>query len=183
MNVTDDELTAILDALTDDGDTYEVDARLTLVLHIEYDPDTSINDYDCYGRTERYSHRYYNGEQRTPRPDDMDGSARKIEVDRGDWMWWQPSDDMKSAKAWGGPPDEYPAALRAHIDLATDLLRGGFKMVGLELRERVTDSWGHTHTVTVDQQWLGGIDSLDNGYIRTIISDLLVELVSQDETS
>ena len=52
MNLPDDIMTSALDALTDDGDRFELPDGRSLRLHIEHDPDTSINDYGCYGRTD-----------------------------------------------------------------------------------------------------------------------------------
>ena len=172
MNVTDDELTAILDALTDDGDTYDLDARLTLVLRIEPD-DTSaydhINDADCWGKLEWARNDPYSGRSR--RPDHFDGKARIVEHDSPHTLWWQPTPEV-----WGTPK---PWNFDADFAEVRRLLHDGFYQVGLKLRERVTDSWGHAHTVTVDQQWLGGIDSLDNGCLREIVGDLLHDLADE----
>ncbi len=43
---TEQITTEQLATLTDDGDTIELDDTRRLVLHVEPDPDASINDYD-----------------------------------------------------------------------------------------------------------------------------------------
>lgn len=176
-------LADLLAQLADDGDTVELDDTHSLVLHVETDGDSSIRDADCWGLTERYAHDYCR-EGRTQRPPEMDGSARKIEVDRGYWVWWQPADHLKSPKRWARawsdagtePPVSYADALRQHVELATELLRYGFKQVGLELRETLTDSLGHEHSVTIETAWLGGIDSLGDGYLAEVLGELVDEL-------
>jgi hypothetical protein len=45
------------------------------------------------------------------------------------------------------------------------------------VHETVRDSRGGNHVVTVDQAWLGGIDTLDDkAYKRSIIEDLFLDL-------
>ena len=174
MNLPDDIMTSALDALTDDGDTYELPDGRMLRLHIEHDPDSDINDYECYGRTEQFCHRYSEG--KVERPADMDGSARKIEVDQGYWMWWQPDKDMKSAKAWGGEADQYERVFRDYLNHVTDLLRYGFRTVGVSLHEHVTDSLGNDHLVELTAEYIGGVDSTDDSYLRELVSDQINEL-------
>lgn len=183
MDLTENQLIDALDALDQDGARFDFATsnwEFQLRLSIEHDPDIDINHYDCYGRSSRYSYRYSDGHQ--PRPDDMDGSARKIEVDRGDYVWWQPPDDFRSPKQWakawaesGTEAPPYEATFRALLDQVTDLLRYGFNVVGLHL-------WQHAETanglrwVEIDAAYLGGVDSTDPTYLRDIVSDLIADL-------
>ena len=47
----DGALAALCEGL-EDGTTADIGADLRVVLHLEHDPDTSISDYDGYGKTE-----------------------------------------------------------------------------------------------------------------------------------
>lgn len=170
--LTDHE-TDIVGDLHEDGDRYVISDRWSIVLRIEVDDDCSINDYDCYGTTERYCHDYHD---RAPRPSGFTGAARKIQMDRGSWIWWQPAPDFVSAKAWGGSADDYADAFRLHVETATDLLRYGFKQIGLELHEVIEDTLGNDHDVIAAQQWLGGVDSLDGDNLSRIVGELLSDL-------
>ena len=154
----DGALAALCEGL-EDGTTADIGADLRVVLHLEHDPDTSISDYDGYGKTEKYAHRYVHGESRTPRPDDFDGSARKIEVAQGYWIWWQPADDMKSFKAWGGTDRElYEKAAREHYEIACRLLRDGFMQLGVELQRKCdADHW---------HGGVAGVGGVDRGGLR-----------------
>lgn len=168
MNISLDDLAK----LTGDRDTIQLDDTHELRLRIEPDPESSINDGDCYGRTERYCHDYH---ERAPRPADMDGSARKIQVSRGEWIWWQPADDLRSLKAWiksGGDPGTYPEAYAEHLRMAERLLQDGFMQVGLEVWE--TNERGYEYVI--DSTWLGGVDSLDNGYLQDLLKEQIYEL-------
>lgn len=173
-------------ALTHDGSVYQLEDGRELRLSIGYDEGTRINDFDIWGRSEQYSHRYLYGESHTPRPDDMDGSARKIEVAQGAWMWWQPADEYKSEKRWiaqwadhgGTPPMPYEQAFREHIQEATDLLMWGFSVVGVCLYESVSDSRGHAHMVEVASDYMGGcvLDVLHPEYLVDALSQILPNL-------
>ena len=145
--------------LTDDGDTVDLDDGRTLRLRVEFDQDTTINDFDCYGKTERYCHDYWR-EGRTLRPDDFTGNAEKIQVDRGLWIWWEPPAD--------GPKRGTPE-FRQFRGTVTDLVSYGFVLVGLELCEG-TDAYNRP--VVVDVTWLGGVE-------RSGVTDTLPDLMSE----
>ena len=176
MTMTDDQLKDALDALTDDGDTFDIDDTHQLRLVIEHDDDASINDYDCYG-TISWVDSYRSGRAR--RPSEMDGAARKLQVGRGEWVWWQPPADMIHT----GPRSETADAsvseqlnvLRQHV---TDLVESGFSVVGVQLHELVLDSRGHEHWVLVDADYLGGVDSTKPEHIREYLSDMIENLVT-----
>lgn len=174
MELTDDQLHDALAALTEDGDRYAINDTFELRLTIEHDDDGDINHYECYGRTEKFSHRYSDG--KVDRPADMDGAARKIEVDRGDYIWWQPAEDMTSAKKWGGPPDEYAAVFRTYVEQVTELLQWGFSILGVEVWQEVEDVHGHTHKIRVDSAYIGGVDSTKPEHITDLVSDRIADL-------
>lgn len=164
MNLSDDQLTELV--ATNDVEVTDVFGReYTLRLHVEPDNETSINDYDCYG-TISQGYDYWH-EAKSERPAGFDGAARKMQIERGTWVWWQPPADIK-------PESESVADL---FRLVRNLIECGFTAVGVSLHETVTDSLGHDHEVQVDVAWLGGIDTTDDpAYLRSVVADLLLEL-------
>ena len=177
MELTENQLADALDALDQDGARFDFATskwEFQLRLSIEHDDDATINHYDCYGRTEKFSHRYTDG--RVERPADMDGAARKVQVDRGDYIWWQPADDMKSAKAWGGDPAEWPAVWKQYVDHCIDLLRDGFSLVGLHVWQHLETAHGDMRWVEIDSTYLGGVDSTKPDDLRDLVSDLIADL-------
>jgi hypothetical protein len=177
MDLTENQLADALDALTEDGDRFDFATsrfEFQLRLSIEHDDDAHINHYDCYGKTEQFCHRYT--DRNVERPADMDGSARKIQVDRGEWIWWQPPADMTSAKKWGGPPDEYPEMFRKFVQQVTDLLQWGFSIVGLHVWQHLETAHGDMRWVEIDSAYIGGVDSATPEYMRDLVSDLIADL-------
>ncbi len=173
--------TELVETLTSDGDEYPLSDNLKLRLLIEHDPHTTINDYDCYGKCSKYAYDYRDDGFRN-RPDGFTGRARKIEVDRGLVMWWEPYDEtygwQDDAGEWHyGKWEQLPRdEMRRQINFITDLLREGFKAVGLRLMERVEDRLGHDHWVQVDTAWIGGVDDVSSANLPDLILDLTVEL-------
>ena len=160
MNIDDIDLSA----LTDVGDTLELDDGRRLRLVVEHDEHTRINDFDCYGRTDEYSYGYTWPEGHRARPDDFDGNAEKLSYDRNTWMWWQPPSDVSRGS------DEF-RALRSHV---IDLLERGFDRIGLEL---LGDNDFYGRPIVLDATWLGGCDSTD---VTDYLPDLLVDLLGGD---
>jgi hypothetical protein len=166
------------DWLTSEGDILTVDDTHRLALRVELDTESSINDYDSDGFTEEYAHRYCDGF--VARPDNMDGNAMKIEVDRDLWIWWQPyNGEIGYVDATGTQGSAKWSALPSHVRLAekrriTDLLQAGFLSVGCLLQESVSDSYGGEHWVTVAEEWLGGCT--DVGSVVDDLCSLLVGL-------
>lgn len=158
MNLTPEQLAQ----LADDGDVLKLDDGRMLRLRIEVDQDFSINDYDGDGKTEQHAHSY--SEDRPQRPAGFTGNAEKIQVDRGYWMWWEPPAD--------GPKRGTPEfiAERARV---RDLLECGFKGVVLELCVGI-DAYGRPIVVGSESLW--AIDSLDNGYLAEVVSELAEEI-------
>lgn len=152
----------ILEELTDDGDTFELSDGRTLRLRIEPDAGTTINDFDCYGKMSKYAFDYVH-DAHAPRPDGFNGNAEKIQVDRGYWVWWQPPDDIPRSS------EQFSEFRR----MVRDLLEIGFYQVGLELLDG-TDAYGRP--IVVKQEWLGGVDSIEEDHLADILSDMLAEL-------
>ena len=185
MELTENQLADALDALDQDGARFDFATErweFQLRLSIDADVDADINHYDCYGRTEKFSHRYVDG--RKPRPDDMDGAARKIECSQGDYIWWQPPADMVSPKKWTmawvaagqEPPTTFGDAFRSLVEQVTDLLRYGFSIIGLHVWQHLETAHGDMRWVEIDSTYIGGVDSTDADVLRDIVSDLIADL-------
>jgi hypothetical protein len=154
-----------LSSLTDDGDTLQLDDGRVLRLKIEVDTDASINDSDCWGKVydgpalRRNDMGYY------PRPDGFTGNAERLWYGNDGPWWWEPPADIKR----GTPAfDEMRQQVR-------ELLAWGFKVVTLELPS-TCDRCGRSQVVESASLW--GIDSLDNGYIHEVVSELADELIA-----
>jgi hypothetical protein len=142
------------------------------------DEDTRLNDYECYGETSKYAYSYLRGESRTPRPDHFTGAARKIEVDRGYWMWWQPPADYNQLDA---------EVQRRLYNLVVDLLRGGFTILFVEVEYRCSccGTWADLASFS-----LGGIEVVNDDIKGEVLYDALGEAnitvtpdLSQEEPS
>ena len=158
MNIDDIDLTA----LTDDGDTIEIGERHRLRLRIEVDEVSSINDYESDGRVEWCNDR----DPHAPRPDGFTGAAEKLWAPQNcGAFWWQPWD----AKEWAALPDDVKRRERWRI---CRLMAFGFKQIGLELQEQITDSFSGEHWVEIATEWLSGVD----GFYPEIVPDLAGQL-------
>lgn len=172
--MNENDIALILDTLDHDGATYETDDGRTITLSIEQDPDTQVNDYECYGETSKYAYDYWR-DGKTARPSHFDGNAEKIEVDRGLWVWWQPP---RGEMAWidpetGKPARRGSAVFEKNRSDIIDLLRCGFSVVSIRVDHECGEC-GHTHEA--DGASVGGVDSIDNGYLRELVTDLLAEV-------
>lgn len=146
-----------LSSLQHDGDTIYLGNGQSLRLSIEPDQDTSVNDFDCYGELQ-----WTNGD----RPESFTGLARIIERDRGSNLWWQP---------WDGATEQDATRF---LPTLTELITHGFSVVGLHLRETISDSLGNEHTVTIDSTYLGGVDDVSSNYLPEILSEMIHELTT-----
>lgn len=173
------DVEAALDALTDDGDTWEMPDGRTLRVRIEpdtyLDPEHEINGVDCWGRvawceldsTYTFDYVHYH----KPRPEGFDGDALKLHTDFGGAFWWQPT-----LKAWGVTREEWtPERRREEAARIVDLMTYGFSVVILEVLDG-TDAYGRP--VIREATSLGGIDSLENGYLRHVLSDMIAEVTA-----
>lgn len=147
-------------SLTDDDDVVDLDDRFSARLRIEPDEAHTVFDEDpeVFGKLE------WVDSPHGPRPHGFDGRSRKIHTS---WqaLWWQPPSDL---------PDEY---LGSTAEKILDLVTYGYKGVILELRESITDAFGNSHLVVVNETSLWGIDTLDDGYITDVVEDLAHELI------
>lgn len=189
MNATV-ELPEILDELTDDGDTVELDDGRTLRLRIESSDESFLfvhkdgtldtND-ECYGTFAFYDTRERNcGSYGYPvRPDGFDGNAEVLRSNGGDPLWWQPPTgdyaliDPDTGKPARRGSDTF-RQLRSHV---LDLLEFGYSAVGVEVLDG-KDAYGRP--IVVNHAWIGYVEP--EGYatwkdtLRGIVSDLLAEL-------
>ena len=149
-----------LDKLRTDGDTIDLNDGRVLRLRIECDPYSTVEDApDCYGLVGRSTTDRDTGHQR--RPSNMNGSAEILRRDCRAHLWWQP------------PPDIEQDSRSELRNLVADLCEYGFKGVILELCEG-EDHYGAP--IVRDSASLWGIDSLENGYLLTVVGELWGEL-------
>lgn len=146
--------------LRDDGDTLQLWGGQTLRLLITTDDGGfTINDFDCYGRTEWVNK---DGLGRHTRPECMNGDARVIDTGRGAACWWQPPADVAA---------EYiPSILKEVLGIH----QFGFQIYTLELL-RGADVYGRD--IVVEAVTIGGIEPfIDSSYSDSVIRDLLNDI-------
>lgn len=168
MNYTD-----ILSLTADLSDIYPGDTKIvkldgTFTAHIEtwHDDESSINDYEGDGEVSlAYS---YHRDQNVPRPSHFTGRARKIQIDRGSWVWWEPYSELTETQ------------IVETLPRIRNLLESGFYGITVTIKDDAVDKWGNLHRVTVALYSLGGIDTLDAPYFgehcAEVISDALAFL-------
>ena len=150
-----------LDKLRTDGDTIDLNDGRVLRLRIEVDQNSTVEDSpDLYGLVGWSTTDRDTGHQR--RPSNMNGSAEILRRDGHASLWWQAPADITDDKA--------RRELRA---LVADLCDYGFKGVVLELCEG-EDHYGAP--IVRDSASLWGIDSLEDGYLLTVVGELWGEL-------
>lgn len=151
--------------LRDAEDRVTLEDGRTVILRIEPDPTTTINDYDCYGRVEWTR----NGEYGPVRPNDMTGRAQILDRDwhgsYGSALWWEPYSDKDYV-----PDAEQIRRERMHI---RDLIEYGFMSVGLVVMEDCPNC-GRAHVS--NEWWVGGVDSIEEQYVKELVADALVKL-------
>jgi len=150
------------------------DGSVRYRLTIDLDQDCSINDYETDGKVSDYVSWDHGHESR---PDGFTGRAMKIEVDRSGFVWWEPYNDLygwKEGDVWqSGLWEQLPADVRAkEKNRIQDLLQRGF--VGVTVDRQTRCDQGHWHTQ--EGASLGGIDSLENGYLAEVVQELIGEL-------
>lgn len=155
--------------LRDDNDTAALKDGRTARLRIEHDEAFTIEDMgpEAYGLVAWDSHRT-NDYGYPERPDGFDGNAEKVSTSDGrDRFWWQPPADLCGGWERGG---EHFPKLRS---LVADLVTYGFHVVTVEVLDGI-DAYNRPIVVAVAS--LGGIDSLDDGYLDDVVGELLGEL-------
>ena len=111
------DASAIADDLIDRQSVVLPDGR-TVRLVEDPDYDWSIDDFaDCYGRIEhiRREHRDH-----PVRPDGFDGFARKVWSHDGECFWWQPPDDLRTAKRESVYVEDAHGVIHRRPDVFTD---------------------------------------------------------------
>jgi hypothetical protein len=120
---------AVATKLVTDGEAILPDGRIVRFRE-EQDTDTSINDFECWGRVKYVASPYDRDGNRAGRPAEFDDLAEKILTDRGDTYWWQPTLEL-----WGIPASQWHASEslresnRAEV---RNLLNYGFRLLTLE---------------------------------------------------
>lgn len=161
MELTDDILSELAKAQYGAPNTAELPSGDKLRLRVEVDDTTSINDFDGYGRISSC----FDYHRQSERPPEFDGAARKIQVERGCYVWWQP---------WEGFLQLSADDQRKGVQEVTDILQFGFHVLILELC-RGEDAYGDPIVVAFEA--LGGVEACaDTAYIKSIISDQWAEL-------
>lgn len=150
-----------LSGLTDDGDTVDLGDGHTLRLRIEGDPYTYLDDYDWYGRVDLGQRNPDTGYNERPR--DFDGNAEKIDVIYGP-IWWQPPADVaRGSKTF--------TAIRQTV---RDIVSFGYSVYILE---HLYDTDAYGCPIVRAYATIGGVEPFpDTAYVRSLVSDLYVEL-------
>src|SRR5258708_24402875 len=97
----------------------------------------------------------------------MTGRTRRLQVGRGDWVWWEPPSPEMIGVTWD------KATMDAEAARIRDLIEVGHVGVVLELLDGI-DAYGKPIVRNVASLW--GIDSLADGYLADVLADLLGEL-------
>ena len=134
--------------LIDDGDTVEVDGW-TYRLRVEPDMDSSINDYDCYGRYDYGTTNRYTGKSVPPADFDLDRTERLTILN--DLVWWE---RPESFETWT------PANQSEMRSLVGDLVSFGFSVVFVE---RLGDKDAYGSFIVLDYDCIGGVDTQSAG--------------------
>jgi len=159
-----------LSELAEDGDTLKMDDGRMLRLRIRVDQDTEVQNEEFYGEFSwARNDPNYVGAYNTHRPTGFDGNAEKLSTYHGDSYWWQPPRGDYEMTCKRGSPEF--AEFRQNVKA---LVEWGFKGVVLELLDG-TDGYGRPIVVEVASLW--GIDSLENGYLAEVVSDLVGEVL------
>jgi hypothetical protein len=168
------DLHRIAEVLSTDNEAFLQDGRVIRFTD-EQDNDTSINDFECWGRIEYVASLYDRDGNRAERPKGFDGMATKILTDRGDTYWWQPTPDL-----WGIGADRWhkDATLRQRErSQVRDILNYGFRLLTVE----VYSVCGCGSEKLVAYASAGGIEPLgDTTHTVSVIEDLLPEVLTPE---
>jgi hypothetical protein len=155
------------------------------ILCIRQDMDYSGADYinDCddsiYGKVSKYAYSYRRDRPgRGQRPDGFTGRARKLEVDRGYWMWWEPPATLwvgDREVPWEQAGDEATELTRK----VRELLQYGLYIIHVQRQEAC--NMGHWHTVA--QAACGGVDVPYRHLINDLIEEVNYEITDTQPTS
>lgn len=160
--LTDDIRAELLDGVDCDTDVTFGDWQL--VVTVEPDYDSSINDYESDGRVEPV--RYNRTTGYSIRPNWCDGSAEILTTGRGDSYWWQPFKD-------GGHTYNTAADRRRVLDL----LEGGF--VGIVVKLYTECDCCNSQTLVGEESLFGlcGATVYDSEETEQIVTELLDTII------
>lgn len=168
------DIMTIAEALVRDNEYVLPDGRV-LRFTDEQDTDTSLNDFECWGRVEYVASPWDSNGQRAERPTGFDGRAEKIVTAYGDTYWWQPTLEL-----WGVDAAEWHANAdlrRRNRREVTDILTYGFRLFTVEVfrpcaecgTEKLED-WDAT----------GGMEAfMDDAEKACAVDDLLFRLIGE----
>jgi len=164
------EATGMLSDLRNDRDVVELEDGRTLRLRIDADQDSQISDYECYGKVEWGAEDPDTGRER--RPKGFTGNSQKIQIRNSGRTsaWWEPPTGDYASSAKRGTPE-----WAKEVESITNLVEFGFKSVTLEL---VQGHDAYNRWIVRKVQSLGGIDSLEDGYLLDVVTELAAELGS-----
>jgi hypothetical protein len=138
----------------------------------EQDTDTSVNDFECYGRVEYVATPYDRNGMRRERPEGFDGLAEKIVTPRGDTYWWQPTLDL-----WGIEPAVWhtdPELRSINLSTVMNILTYGFVLYTVELF-RPCGECG-TEKLVAWEAMGGNEPFMNRGDVADVVSDLIARL-------
>lgn len=195
IQLTDEQRTAILDDLREDGDVhkFEADGMWTFTLHIEQDECMSYEDQEdpeVFGRVEVASDGYWRSDGHPQRPDGFTGAARKFasESSQGYSYWYEPPKDFRRFKGSGFTDiDEWRNAAEAHFRNVRSVVSWGYVVIGVKARHVRPDGYERDWS-----EWIGGVENpIDvygsqarkdwDDYVHELVGELLDELLTQIE--
>lgn len=121
---------------------------------IDFDNDSSINDFDCYGTVEWSN----------SRPENFDGSSEIIERDRGSKLWWLPY--REGRKIYNSSKDRL---------MVMDICNYGFRQLTLKLIGPSWDANKNKHRTVLSETSIGAIEPFGN--YSELIKDLAVDVL------
>jgi hypothetical protein len=186
--ISDFDVEMIAAELSDDGDTYEVQAEAgtwTFRLRIESDNLTveDVEDPEVFGR---YECREY-GRGDRDRPAGFTGAAVKIQDDanQGFYYWYEPPSDLRRFKGSGfATIEDWTKAKETNLRHVRNLLSWGYIRIGIEVTHTRPDGYHRKWS-----EWTGGIESSTglwgeelnnhNLYVAEIVKEQLGEVLAE----
>lgn len=148
-----------------DGAVLDIGDGRALRLKVRPDDTNPFDgDQEFYGRIASVDSVPVNDYGHRERPEDFTGNAEKLWIGRSDQVWWEPPAEGPKR---GTPEFE---EWRAHVRQLGEL---GYVGVVLELLEGA-DGYGKPIVRKVASLW--GIDSLEDGYLSEVVSELWAEM-------
>lgn len=179
---------AIADDLLDRQSVVLPDGR-TLTLIEDPDYDWGFSDFaDCYGRI---AHIRRGDREYATRPDGFDGFARKVWTHDGECYWWQPPDDLRTAKRENALVEDAHGVIHRHPYAFTDpvrslqgtvqdLLNFGCVVLTVEVDKACDDC---QRPQTIGSASLGGVEAMTGREnMLYIVAELVGEALADAES-